>query len=179
VLGVSTSCPTVPKPCMRDKECNHPFNLGLPCSDSLNNILPAMQSFLKVVVTNFEDIELFREDLQSTTTVGDLKGRLYDTDQLCVDLFMKDKKTCEWTRLLSSEMLPLDKVRDRIAHRRQDGALHFRAKQGAVWRTQAFIGVFADPYVVRLNCAFCRIFATFCARELQFALRFQLCKNSL
>ncbi len=155
--------PTLPKACMRDKECNLSREIGLPCSD-FHNILPGMQSALSVVVTNFEDIELFREDLHPATTVGDLKGRLYDTDQLCVDLFTKNKKTCEWTRLLSSELCPLHKVRDHIAHRRQDGALHLRAKQGAFWRTQAFIGVFADPFVVRLHCAFRRLFESFCAR---------------
>ena len=106
---------------MRDKDCNLSLDFGLPCSD-FHNFLPGMQSALSVVVTNFEDIELFREDLHPATTVGDLKGRLYDTDQLCVDLFTKNKKTCEWTRLLSSEMCRLDKVRDHIAHRRQDGA---------------------------------------------------------
>jgi hypothetical protein len=155
--------PTLPKACMRDKDCNLSLEFGLPCSD-FHNFLPGMQSALSVVVTNFEDIELFREDLHPATTVGDLKGRLYDTDQLCVDLFTKNKKTCEWTRLLSSEMCRLDKVRDHIAHRRQDGALHLRAKQGAVWRTQAFIGVFADPFVVRLHCAFRGLFESFCAR---------------
>jgi hypothetical protein len=105
---------------------------------------------LNVVVFSQEDVEMFREALSTTATVGDLKLRLHDLDQLCVDLYTKSRfGQKEWVLLLSSEDRSLVSIRDLVAHPREDGALHFRAQVKAVWRTQSFIGLFADPFVVR------------------------------
>ena len=109
-----------------------------------------MQSTLNVIVVSQEDIELFNDALPTNSTVGDLKRRL-DDDPLCVDLLTKDRHTKEWTLLLSSEDCSLISIRERIAHPRQDGALHFKVEFRAVWRIQAFIGLFADPFVVRVT----------------------------
>jgi hypothetical protein len=105
---------------------------------------------LNVVVFSQEDVEMFRDALSTTATVGDLKLRLHDLDQLCVDLYTKSRfGQKEWVLLLSSEDRSLVSIRDLVAHPREDGALHFRAQVKAVWRTQSFIGLFADPFVVR------------------------------
>lgn len=110
-----------------------------------------MQSTLNVVVFSQEDVQLFNDSLSTTATVGDLKCRLDDLDPLCVDLFTKDRRTKEWKHLLSSEDCSLLSIHANIAHPRQDGALHFRAQFRSIWRLQAFIGLFADPFVVRCN----------------------------
>jgi hypothetical protein len=112
-----------------------------------------MQSTLNVVVVDEENIELLNDSLNSKTTVGDLKRRLND-DPLCVDLLTKHRETKEWLLLLSSEDCSLISIRETIAHPRRDGALHFKAQFRAVWRIQAFIGLFADPFVVRVLAEF-------------------------
>ena len=117
---------------------------------------------LNVVVFSQEDVEMFRDALSTTATVGDLKLRLHDLDQLCVDLYTKSRfGQKEWVLLLSSEDRSLVSIRDLVAHPREDGALHFRAQVKAVWRTQSFIGLFADPFVVR--CRF-DVGVTWCFR---------------
>lgn len=111
---------------------------------------------LNVVVFSLEGVEMLRDALSSTATVGDLKLRLHDLDQLCVDLYTKSRSgQKEWMLLLSSEDRSLVSIRDLVAHPREDGALHFRAQVKAVWRTQSFIGLFADPFVVRGRVAVC------------------------
>jgi hypothetical protein len=120
-----------------------------------------MQSTLNVVVVNEENIELLNDSLNTTTTVGDLKRRLND-DPLCVDLLTKHRNTKEWVLLLSSEDCSLISILETIAHPRRDGALHFKAQFRAVWRIQAFIGLFADPFVVRLLANFIQITACAC-----------------
>jgi hypothetical protein len=108
-----------------------------------------MQSTLNVVVVSQEDVEMLNDSLSTRATVGELKCRLDDLDPLCVDLFTKDRHTREWTHLLSSEDCSLLSIKENIAHPRQDGALHLKAQLRSVWRLQAFIGLFADPFVVR------------------------------
>ena len=138
-----------------------------PASDPANALAPdsaaALPHTLNVVVFSQEDVEIFRDALSATATVEDLKLRLNDLDQLCVDLYTKSRRgQREWAYLLSSEDRSLMSIRDLVAHSREDGALHFRAQVKAVWRTQAFIGLFADPFVVRDRGTVCAVSATYC-----------------
>jgi hypothetical protein len=110
-------------------------------------------TLMNVVVFSQEDIELFNGNLPKLGTVGDLKGKLH-FDPHGVDLFFKHRETKEWTRLLSSEDCELLYLRTNMAHPRKDSALHVRAQIREVWRTQAFIGLFADPFVVRVFAQF-------------------------
>jgi hypothetical protein len=120
-----------------------------------------MQSALDVIVFNQEGIQLFKDTFPTTATVGHLKRRLDDLDQLSVDLETKDIRTKDWRLLVTSEDCSLLFVRETLAHPRSDGALHFRARFRAVWRIHAFIGIFADPFVVRAHIVTFRAFATF------------------
>jgi hypothetical protein len=119
-----------------------------------------MQSTLDVVVFNQAGIQLFKDTFPTTATVGHLKQRLDDFDQLSVDLETKDIRTKDWRLLFSAEDFSLLSVRDTVAHPRSDGALHFRARSRPVWRIQAFIGIFADPFVVRAHVVTLRPFVT-------------------
>jgi hypothetical protein len=124
---------------------------GVDAAAKLPKVVPS--TLMNVVVFSQEDIELFNGNLPKSGKVCDLKDKLH-SDPRCVDLFYKHRETKEWTRLLSSEDCELLYLRTNIAHPRKDSVLHVRAQIREVWRSQAFIGLFADPFVVRVLAQF-------------------------
>jgi hypothetical protein len=125
---------------------------------------PSMSGGLIVVVFNEDDGEWMRDTMPPSSTVGSLKLKLAeafgaldadargDAALLSVNLHVKKKfsQDFQWSLLFSPDDCGLVHVRDSVAHRRDDGLLCVKAAFVPVWRMQAYIGLFADPYIVSL-----------------------------
>jgi hypothetical protein len=106
------------------------------------NVVKKLQ---RVVVFSQRGTEIFNRMFPLTATVLDLKRTLDSSNHISMDLLTKNKETKEWTEQLCSDNCELFSIRH---HPRPDGALHIRIRAMEVWRLQAFIGLFADPFVV-------------------------------
>ena len=125
---------------------------------------PSRSGGLIVVVFNEDDGEWMRDTMPPSSTVGSLKLKLAeafgaldadargDAALLSVNLHVKKKfsQDFKWSLLFSPDDCGLVHVRDSVAHRRDDGLLCVKAAFVPVWRMQAYIGLFADPYIVSL-----------------------------
>jgi hypothetical protein len=112
---------------------------------SFSILVNVVKKLQRVVFFSHDGTEIFNRPFPLTATVLDLKRTIDASNHISMDLLTKNRETKEWTEQLCSDNCELSSIQH---HSRPDGALHIRIRVREVWRLQAFIGLFADPFVV-------------------------------